>query len=141
MSQIQTLVIPGDAVGKGRPRFSNRGKFVRAYTPDKTRSYTDMVKILADLAGINKPQEGPFKIEIYIAVKYPSRLTRQQRIDIANGKMYPTKKPDVDNVEKMILDALIGKAYFDDKQVVDSHPIKYYHTEPKVTVKIERIET
>ena len=36
-----------------------------------------------------------------------------------------TFKPDFDNIEKLIADALTGLAYEDDKQVVDCHTIKH----------------
>jgi Holliday junction resolvase RusA-like endonuclease len=32
------------ATGKGRPKFSSRGGFIRAYTPAKTREFEDCIK-------------------------------------------------------------------------------------------------
>ena len=34
-----------------------------------------------------------------------------------NGRLFPTKKPDADNIIKVILDALNGLAYRDDSQI------------------------
>ena len=53
---------------------------------------------------------------------------------------YPLKKPDVDNVAKIILDALNGIAYRDDKQVVELYVKKSYAGESGVGVTISEVE-
>ena len=58
------------------------------------------------------------------------------------GEMLPTKKPDVDNIIKIILDSLNGLAYKDDAQIVARTCQKLYvndDNEPRVEVKIEKI--
>ena len=37
------FTVPGAIVGKGRPRFTTQGRFVRAYTPKKTRDYEQKI--------------------------------------------------------------------------------------------------
>ena len=55
-----------------------------------------------------------------------------------SGLISPTKKPDVDNVIKIILDALNGFAWHDDSQVVNLQiEKKYTQREPFVEVKME----
>jgi Holliday junction resolvase RusA-like endonuclease len=48
--------------------------------------------------------------------------------------MLPTRKPDIDNVLKVILDSLNGVAYIDDSKVVEVIGRKRYATVPKVVV-------
>lgn len=55
--------------------------------------------------------------------------------------MRPLKKPDIDNVCKIILDALNGIAYHDDKQVVDLGIRKFYNDTPGVIVFVSPVET
>ncbi|WP_332834903.1 RusA family crossover junction endodeoxyribonuclease [Clostridium perfringens] len=50
----------------------------------------------------------------------------------------PTKKPDVDNIAKIILDSLNGVAYKDDSQIVDIRIIKKY-TEDDERIEFELI--
>ena len=50
------------------------------------------------------------------------------------GKILPTKKPDCDNIAKIICDALNGVAYDDDKQIVALKVTKIYSAEPRVLV-------
>ena len=40
-----TFEIIGKSQGKGRPRFSIRDGFVKTYTPEKTASYENFVKV------------------------------------------------------------------------------------------------
>lgn len=56
------------------------------------------------------------------------------------GKIFPTKKPDIDNVIKVIADALNGVAYDDDKQIIDVSARKVYSETPRVDVRIRIIE-
>lgn len=53
----------------------------------------------------------------------------------------PTKKPDMDNIIKIIADALNGIAYYDDSQIVDTAVRKFYSDEPRVVVKISEVES
>lgn len=41
------FTVPGEPVGKGRPRLSSRNGFAHAYTPAGTRKYEAMVRKLA----------------------------------------------------------------------------------------------
>lgn len=56
-----------------------------------------------------------------------------------DGEILPQKKPDIDNVVKIIMDALNGAAYKDDKQVVSVFASKFYDDDPKVIVEVERV--
>ena len=53
------------------------------------------------------------------------------------GDIVPTKKPDFDNIQKIICDALNGVAYHDDSQIVKADIEKVYSTTPHVEVNVE----
>ena len=55
------------------------------------------------------------------------------------GKERPTRKPDFDNIGKIICDALNGIAYRDDAQIVDALVRKFYSDTPRVIVEISDI--
>lgn len=57
-----------------------------------------------------------------------------------NNEIYPTTKPDTDNIAKSILDSLNKIAYLDDKQVVDLRVRKRYAEVPSVSVWISEVE-
>ena len=52
------------------------------------------------------------------------------------NKVRPTKKPDIDNIIKAVLDALNGIAYKDDTQVVQVMAQKKYADKAFVEVAI-----
>ena len=55
-------------------------------------------------------------------------LPKKQKELIENNELFPTVKPDSDNISKIILDALNGLAYYDDNQVTDLTIYKLYAT-------------
>ncbi len=54
-----------------------------------------------------------------------------------NGEILPTKRPDADNIIKIILDALNGSIYHDDAQICNIYFTKKYaeKSETKVLIK------
>ena len=58
-----------------------------------------------------------------------------------SGIIRPTKKPDFDNIAKIICDALNGIAYKDDASIVSAIVEKYYADDdnPKVVATIQTI--
>lgn len=56
-----------------------------------------------------------------------------------DNKVFPTIKPDTDNIAKSILDSLNGIAYKDDKQVVSLSVKKWYAEEPSVSIWIKEV--
>ena len=51
----------------------------------------------------------------------------------------PTKKPDGDNVIKIVLDALNDTAYIDDSQVCGINFVKKYGEIPQIIIEIKEI--
>ena len=56
-----------------------------------------------------------------------------------DGDILPRKKPDYDNIAKIITDALNGIAYKDDSQVVWANIRKLYAENPRVYVMMQSI--
>jgi Holliday junction resolvase RusA-like endonuclease len=52
--------------------------------------------------------------------------------------MYPTKKPDIDNIAKHF-DALNGVVWTDDKNVVSCHIYKRYDEHPELQIIVEEV--
>ena len=93
------IVIPGKPQGKARPRFSAAGGKVRTYTPQKTKDYEELI------AWEYKRQGG---------LKYSGEIELTIYADFTAD---PKRKPDADNIAKVVMDALNGVAYADDAQV------------------------
>ena len=138
MTFIVMYTVYGEPVGKGRPRFARRGNFVSTYSPQKTKTYEDEIRMMAKAAmGSSEPLETPVTVAIYIRVGIPTSFSKQKRKDALEGILKPTKKPDADNILKCFLDAMNGIVYLDDKQVVNIHLTKLYAEIPAVEVMVK----
>lgn len=50
------------------------------------------------------------------------------------------KKPDFDNIGKIVCDSLNNIAYHDDAQIVDAQVRKFFSDDPRVVVTIQEAE-
>jgi Holliday junction resolvase RusA-like endonuclease len=138
MTFMLTYIVYGEPVGKGRPRFARRGKFTSTYTPQKTKTYEEEIRMMAKAAmGASEPLDTPMTVAIYIRVGIPASYSKQKRKDALSGIIKPMKKPDLDNVAKCFLDSMNEIVYLDDKQVVNLHVTKVYAETPAVQVMVK----
>lgn len=131
------FTIPGAPVAKGRPRFARRGAFVTTYSPDKTVSYENLVKVMASQAMAGRsPLRGAVSAVIILSILPPASWSQKKKNQALGCLIYPTSKPDVDNVIKGIFDAMNGIIFVDDKQVVSLNVEKCYGKIPCATVLV-----
>lgn len=126
------FTVYGQLRGKSRPRFNY--KTHRAYTPETTKDYEEAV-FQAYARTCKEKTKKPVKIEIYAFKKIPKARTKKEVTLIKAGKLFPTQKPDVDNISKIVLDALNKAAYEDDVQIIDQRIAKRY-TEGKERITV-----
>lgn len=124
--------VPGKPQGKGRPRFTRSG---HTYTPDRTAEYEERVKFAYKQAGGGK-LSGFVSADILAVFTVPKSYTKAQRAAALSASFAP-KKPDCDNIAKIILDALNGLAYDDDAQVVKLRVEKRYGETERVLVVLD----
>ena len=140
------FVIDGKPQGKARARTFYNPKLgrVQSMTPENTVLYENLVKqSFVQQAGKDARWFNKEPLAVYITAFYPipASTTKKDRQLICSGKLFPTKKPDADNVAKVICDALNGVAYGDDKQIIKLSILKAYTEEqPRVQVFIEEIK-
>lgn len=129
--------VPGAPQGKGRPRFTRSG---HVYTPKTTVEYENRI-IQCYMLKYKKLYFGTddsLAVHIDAVFEPPSSLSQVRRARMLNGE-YPTKKPDIDNICKIYMDAMNGVVYPDDKQVVAVAMQKRYGEYAVVNVTVERI--
>ena len=127
MTFMVNFTVYGEPQGKARPRFRKVGNFVKTYTPQKTKSYEDEIRMFAKAAmGSSKPLETPVALYLYIRKGIPASYTKKRRNDCLSGINKPTVTPDCDNVLKAFMDAMNGIVYLDDKQIVSINCEKVY---------------
>ena len=131
------LTVIGEPVSKGRPRFG-RGK---TYTPAFSIASENNIKLLALKVGFEKLY-GPLRMTITFEMRIPKSWPAQSKKEALEGIIRPTKTPDIDNLIKLVADALQGDnmVYKDDNQIVEIMAVKRYSAEPKTIILIEGIK-
>ena len=130
------FTIDGDPIGKARPRMNTRtGK---AYTPTKTRMYEDYIKLLYR-SQVKHYFDGYVRLTIKAFYGVAKSDSKKKKEDKLSNILRPSKKPDLDNIVKLIADGLNEIAYKDDTQIVEIVAMKFYSDNPRVEVKIEDI--
>lgn len=112
MQQTQKVVVYGDPRGKGRPRFSYGSG--HAYTDSATTAYEREVVRAWESAANTKFIKMPTEVIIKAYFSVPHSLSKRKKAELYG--MPCLKKPDADNIAKIILDAL-NSAWTDDSQV------------------------
>jgi Holliday junction resolvase RusA-like endonuclease len=137
-----SFFVPGQPVGKGRPRAARRGRHIQLYTPEKTASYESLVATAAHGAMRGAaPIKGACHVEMDIRLLVPMSWSAKKRNQALEGLVFPTKKPDMDNVLKAVFDAINGIVWEDDVQAVYVQAVKRYSAIPGVSVNVKSVET
>ena len=135
------LTIHGNPVAQGRPRFSSRGGFARAYDPRRSREYKELVATSAkgQLQG-QDPLAGALTMSVRVYREMPKGFGKRKQEQAESGEVRPITKPDTDNYVKGITDALNGICWEDDAQIVAYHePFGKYYSQ-KLRIEIEVCE-
>ncbi|MAH46402.1 Holliday junction resolvase [Candidatus Pacearchaeota archaeon] len=131
-----SFIIPGPAKGKGRPQFVRATGI--AFTPKATRIQEAFVKSLAAKAMNGKSAfEGPVSLRVEVWVGVAKSWTKKKKEAALTGKAKPTGRPDLDNLIKLLADAMNGVVFKDDSQIVHLEARKDYCDEAKTFVYIE----
>lgn len=130
--------VPGQPVGKGRPRAAVRAGQARMYTPARTAEAEARADAVATLAMGDAPlMDGPLVLHLDVRCKIAASWTKKKQASALAGDVRPTGKPDLDNVLKLYADAFNGVVWRDDSQVVRVTAEKRYSDRPGVLVTVE----
>lgn len=135
------IFVPGPVMGKMRARTVRNGNFTRTFTPQKNVIYENFVKeIFLDSGGERFPDETPLEMIITAYFEVPRSYSKKKTAAALKNEMWPVKKPDADNIAKIICDALNGIAYRDDTQIISLKVLKIYDKGSGVQVNIKELE-
>ena len=136
------FTIPGEPVGKGRPRFrtikcKDGRVFNKPYTPAKTRQYEERVKLhFMEQVGKRLMLECKLEIEILAVFSIAKSDSKAKRHAKLTQQLPVTKKPDGSNILKIVEDGLNLIAYKDDAQITKAAVEKEWGEAPRVVVTL-----
>ena len=127
------LTIPGQPQYKQRPRWSR----TRMYLPTDTVNYETYIKELFVISYPDfTPLEGPLRMQITAWLMIPKSTSKRKTKLMMERVIIPEKKPDHDNIVKIVSDALEKLAYKNDSQIATCIFHKWYSQRPRLEIEI-----
>lgn len=143
------LVIPIKPKAQTRPKFN---KWSGAYDDPKMKAWRKSCAYLVSSLYTGKRFEGALKTKVTFYLKAPKDISdrpgpraRKKKKDtyqrFIDEKIYVSKKPDLDNLEKALYDSISdsGKVWHDDNQIVEHTTRKLYSPNPRIEIEIEEV--
>lgn len=130
--------VEGIPVRKGRPRFRRNKNFVQTYTDEKTVAWEKKVYAAAAYAMSSPyPLETPVAVYLYFGIPIPKSHCKKRAKACLDGLEAPSKRPDLDNMAKAVIDGMNGVIFKDDGQIVSLHMKKVYSSDPGVDILVK----
>lgn len=109
------FAVIGKIIGKARPRVTRHG----VYTPPETKAKENEIAWRYKASG-GTMMDGEIAVVIHVFRELPK--SRPKKVE-SEPDLF---KPDIDNIAKLVMDALNGVAYHDDAQIT-SLVVKKHH--------------
>lgn len=124
--------IDGNPVPYANAKVTRRGTYSPRYYEKKI--------VTAQLASLGfEKLTGPLRATLIFGMPIPESTSKKRRADMLARKIYPTTKPDVDNLVKFILDCGKKILYPDDNLIVQLVVSEYYDEAPYTILHVENV--
>lgn len=123
------FVVWGESIGKARPKTVTlpNGQ-VSTYTPKKTRTWEGIVRDIAEQFAPPQLLDCPLRADVWFVRLKPKSARRTDH--------WPATKPDLDNLEKAVFDAIEKVLYTNDSRIVTKRTHKVFGDKPRVVVRL-----
>lgn len=137
-----TIVLLGEPVAFARTRIDGNGAH---FTPAKQRNTAAAFKVEAQRAMLETNRsmavfDEPLRLDLLAEFGIPGSWSQRKRNAAIAGEIRPSKRPDIDNIYKLVADACNAVVYRDDALVVDVRMRKVYGVQPKIVVTVQPAE-
>lgn len=129
-----TIELYGDPVPQARPRFARRGNYVSCY--DNQSKLKEGYKWQIRTQFRDEPWVMPIALDLIFFMPIPKSMSGVKKRQMANGVIAHIKKPDLDNLQKFVLDCLNGLTFKDDSQICDIRAKKIYSNKPGTLIRM-----
>ena len=134
----------GEPKGKARPKTVKlKNGASHTYTPDGTVLYENLIatEYRRQIGDVSFPDKEMLEMRVIAYFTIPGSASKKTKMLMEDREIRPTKKPDMDNIVKVVADALNKVAFRDDSQIVECRISKYYSTQPRIEVTILSAKT
>lgn len=133
-----TITFPMLPIPKGRPRARKCSNHIQIFTPQKTKEFEKAIAeyYKQSTKGFQFDKDQPIIVNLVFGMPIPKSAPKVKQVNMCKGNIKHTKKPDIDNLVKSVLDGLNGVAWEDDSQIVRLSASKEYSSEPYIYLYI-----
>ena len=129
---MQKIEIPIKPRPKQRPRYS----MGHAYTPKETQQYERAIGAI-----IREKMTERYTKWVFVRMDFqyvlPKSASKEQKRMVEIAPIIHNKRPDIDNLQKGLLDACLGILWDDDSIVWAIVAQKHYSTSDKIIIETE----
>lgn len=129
----KTITITSAPQAQGRPRFTVRGGHAIAFNPHKDTKNWYRLQISGQIEAVIT---SPIELEMTFYMPIPKSTSKKKSKEMLENKIKHIKKPDIDNLQALILNCFTGIVYRDDSQVYKIIAFKKYSAIPRTEIKI-----
>lgn len=140
---LVSILLPQAPRGKGRPRFrvirpkGGGAPFASVYTDAETAAYEQALAQAGAAAwGARPPLETALTVFAEAFMPVPASWSQKKQAAAVGGEIFPTSKPDGDNIAKCVGDALNKIVWVDDSQIIMWQVLKVYSDFPRLRVSV-----
>lgn len=133
-----SLDLYGDPVPQARARTVRRGGKSITYDPNAKLKEGYKWQIRSQFR--EEPLSVPVAMDVVFMMPIPKSTSKTKTVAMLNGAIHHMKRPDVDNMLKLVNDVLNNLVFKDDSQVVEIHARKIYSSKPGTYIRIIPIE-
>jgi len=134
---VKTIIflVYGNPVAQPRPRaFKIKTGKIGVYDPKNAKEWKELVKLQAIKYRPPELLDQAISVWVNFSLLRPKSAPKKRK--------WPTKRPDLENLAKSIMDALKNVIYRDDSQIIDLYLTKRYcidNQQPSVMIRIEQV--
>lgn len=130
MRLVAYFRVDGKPKGQPRGRATIRGRHAGIYDPGTADGWKSLIALHSKPYRPRYPITGPVEVDLVFLMPRPK--SRMRKSD-PEGRLWCTAKPDADNLEKALLDAMTNAGWWrDDAQVVRLNTSKVYHAKDEI---------
>jgi len=141
--KVFKITVLGNPAAQKRHRTVTRAKggralpFARSYDP--SASDKQDIRVIAQQQAPIELLTGPLCVDVIFYFPRPQSHYRTGKLvgELKdNAPLHHTKRPDRDNLDKLVLDALTGVFWKDDSQICEGEILKHYSKHPRTEITI-----